>query len=148
MKCHGRLRYIPTSPIGKMNSMSLCEHRLIFPINRSDTSGACYVIMSKAKGWYIVQRDANGNGNIIPDQSKSGWVPAGCLLELQAPIAVLNSGKQYDLAYPGLAPLPSSAIVSSSYPGTILMDWSAKAEDQATFKEGERVKVYKKYCHW
>jgi hypothetical protein len=28
------------------------------------------------------------------------------------------------------------------------MDWNAKSDDEASFKEGERVKVYKKYCHW
>ena len=82
------------------------------------------------------------------DQSKSGWVPAGCLLELTAPIAVLNAGKPFDTAYPGLAPLPSFSIVSSSYPGIILMEWVSRGEDQASFKQGERVKVYKRYCNW
>jgi len=36
-----------------------------------------FVILTKAKGWYIVQKDPDGLGNIIPDQAKSGWVPAG-----------------------------------------------------------------------
>ena len=53
-----------------------------------------------------------------------------------------------DLQYPGLAPVPSSAIVSSSYPGIVLMNWDKKSEDQASLKEGEPVRVYKKYCHW
>lgn len=52
------------------------------------------------------------------------------------------------MQYPGLAPVPPSAIVSSSYPGVVLMDWEKKSEDQASMKEGERVRVYKKYCHW
>jgi len=50
--------------------------------------------------------------------------------------------------YPGLSPLPPSAIMSSSYPGVVLMDYEAKGGDELTLKEGERVKVYKKYCHW
>jgi hypothetical protein len=40
-------------------------------------SGATFVILSKAKGWYIVQKDPDGMGQIVPDQAKSGWVPAG-----------------------------------------------------------------------
>lgn len=43
-------------------------------------SGATFVILSKAKGWYIVQKDPDGLGNIVPDQSRSGWVPAGELM--------------------------------------------------------------------
>ena len=40
-------------------------------------SGSTFVILSKAKGWFIVQKDSDGLGDIVPDQSKSGWVPAG-----------------------------------------------------------------------
>ncbi|ORX34205.1 hypothetical protein BD324DRAFT_637089 [Kockovaella imperatae] len=109
--------------------------------------GATYVILSKAKGWYIVQRDPAGMGNITPDQSKSGWVPAGCLLELHSPISLLSAAPP-DPAYPGLAPIPPPAIMSSSYPGVVLMDWEAKADDQVNLREGDRVRVYKKYCHW
>jgi hypothetical protein len=39
--------------------------------------GAVFVILSKANGWYIVQKDPDGLGQIIPDNTKSGWVPAG-----------------------------------------------------------------------
>ena len=28
------------------------------------------------------------------------------------------------------------------------MDWEAKADDQVTLREGDKVRVYKKYCHW
>ena len=38
--------------------------------------------------------------------------------------------------------------MSSSYPGLVLMDYDAKSSDELTLKEGEKVKVYKKYCHW
>ncbi|CAD6578322.1 MAG: Adaptor for signal transduction [Tremellales sp. Tagirdzhanova-0007] len=108
--------------------------------------GATFLILSKTtKGWYIVQKDPVGLGNIVPDQSKSGWVPAGCLLEISSPIAAITpcSGE-----FPGLSPLPATAIMSSSYLGVVLMDYEAKASDELTLKEGEKVKVYKKYCHW
>jgi len=38
--------------------------------------------------------------------------------------------------------------MSSSYPGLVLMDYEGKSSDELTLKEGEKVKVYKKYCHW
>ena len=65
------------SQTGRTSSMSLCTYYQVFDDSQLTCSGACYVIMSKAKGWYIVQRDPRGAGNITPDQSKSGWVPAG-----------------------------------------------------------------------
>ena len=39
--------------------------------------GATFVIMNKAKGWYVVQKDLEGLGNVVYDTSKTGWVPAG-----------------------------------------------------------------------
>jgi hypothetical protein len=28
------------------------------------------------------------------------------------------------------------------------MQWEAKNDDEVSLKEGEKVRVYKKYCHW
>lgn len=44
-------------------------------------SGATFVILNKAKGWYVVQKDPDGLGDIIPETHKTGWVPAGELVE-------------------------------------------------------------------
>jgi len=68
------------------------------------------------------------------------------LLETSSPISAVTPAAVSE--YPGLSPLPPSAIMSSSYPGVVLMDYEAKGGDELTLKEGERVKVYKKYCHW
>lgn len=70
---------------------------------------------------------------------------AGCLLEISSPIAAITPSLG---EYPGLSPLPATAIMSSSYLGVVLMDYEAKGGDELTLKEGEKVKVYKKYCHW
>lgn len=67
------------------------------------------------------------------------------MLEISAPISAVTP---IPGEYPGLAPLPPSAIMSSSYPGVVLMDYQAKEGDEMTLKEGDKVKVYKKYCHW
>lgn len=125
------------------------------------------MILSKAKGWYIVQKDPDGMGKIVPDQALSGWVPAGtlpvsskqygtytyhssgCLLELSSPVSIVSPAATENVpAYPGLLPLAPSAVMSSSYPGVALMDYQAKGEGELSLREGDTVKVYKKYCHW
>lgn len=40
-------------------------------------SGTAFVILSKAKGWWVVQKDSEGTGDIDMDEAQSGWVPAG-----------------------------------------------------------------------
>lgn len=72
----------------------------------------------------------------------------GCLLELSAAIGASVSPAELNVTYPGLSPLASSTIISSSYPGVVLMDYTAKSSDELSVREGEKVKVYKKYCHW
>ncbi|KIR67533.1 protein kinase regulator [Cryptococcus bacillisporus CA1873] len=109
--------------------------------------GSTYVIRSKNKGWYIVNRDPDATG--IPNNYTQGWVPAGCLLELNQPMSIISPSPDGQIApYPGLAPLPPSHIISSSYAGFVLMDYVSKGDDELTLKEGEKVRVYKKYCHW
>ncbi|WRT63951.1 uncharacterized protein IL334_000878 [Kwoniella shivajii] len=108
--------------------------------------GSTYVILSKAKGWYIVQKDPDGLGKST--DNTQGWVPAGCLLELSQPISLVNPSVSGEIAiYPGLSPLPPTAIISSSYAGNVLMDYEAKGDAELSLKEGDRVRVYKKYCH-
>jgi bZIP factor len=36
-----------------------------------------FIIINKAKGWWVVQKDPEGAGNVVTDSLKSGWVPAG-----------------------------------------------------------------------
>lgn len=36
-----------------------------------------FIIINKAKGWWVVQKDPEGGGNVVTDSLKSGWVPAG-----------------------------------------------------------------------
>ncbi|CAK9782107.1 hypothetical protein CC85DRAFT_308208 [Cutaneotrichosporon oleaginosum] len=108
--------------------------------------GAAFVVMSKAKGWWFVLKDTEGRGNISSETTKSAWVPAGCLLELTAPIASISP--QSPGSIPGRAPIPPANIMSSSYPGVVLMNHTSKDTHELTIKEGEKVRVYKKYCHW
>jgi len=108
--------------------------------------GAIFVVMSKAKGWWFVQKDPEGRGNIVSDSSRSAWVPAGCLLELTAPVASVSPATPG--MPPGRAPIPPTNIISSSYPGKALMDFTSKDDNELNLKEGDKIRVYKKYCHW
>ena len=48
--------------------------------------GATFVIMNKAKGWYVVQKDPEGLGDVISESSKTGWVPAGTSISSISPM--------------------------------------------------------------
>lgn len=135
---------------GKIHKVTYATSIYPYIADRADefdvAVGATFVVMSKAKGWWFVQKDPEGAGNIVSDPSKSAWVPAGCLLELEKAIAQVSPRSPGKL--PGRAPLLPSNIMSSSYPGNVLMDYTAKNENELTLREGERIRVYKKYCHW
>lgn len=45
-------------------------------------SGTAFVIMNKAKGWWVVQKDTTGTGNVPTENAQSGWIPAGKPLPL------------------------------------------------------------------
>lgn len=65
--------------------------------------GDTFVVKSKAKGWWVVQRDAKASGQadvvgivkssdgtpLNGGEIKSGWVPAGCLLETKRPLSLI-----------------------------------------------------------
>nr|ODO02574.1 protein kinase regulator [Cryptococcus depauperatus CBS 7855] len=109
--------------------------------------GSTYIIRSKNKGWYIVNKDPDATG--LPINYDQGWVPAGCLLELNQPMSIISPTTDGQITtYPGLAPLLPQHIISSSYAGFVMMDYEAKGDDELSLEEGERVRVYKKYCHW
>jgi hypothetical protein len=57
----------------------MCSHeRYTHPtIHDMHISGTAFVILNKAKGWWVVQRDPRGTGDVTVDDNQSGWVPAG-----------------------------------------------------------------------
>jgi len=105
-----------------------CERDEEFDVTVGDT----FIVLSKAKGWWIVQRDsiANGSGDVLANQEDadtkmivaSGWVPAGCLIETSKPLAsvvdgINGSGVDQDDATPtpsGSGSLQSKQIGSKS----------------------------------
>jgi protein STE50 len=123
-------------------------------------SGDAFVILSRARGWWVVQRDDAGTGHVDTDTTKQGWVPAGCLLETKVPVASaiaeanarIHSGEP---SSPSLAneeqkkrPILPLSIVSTSFPGVALMDYPGKGDEELDLVKDESLRVFKRYNHW
>ncbi|VDC00981.1 unnamed protein product [Peniophora sp. CBMAI 1063] len=127
--------------------------------------GDTFVIISRARGWWVVQRDPQGTGTVDSDPSKQGWVPAGCLLETRIPIArAIASTSSNPSSNPGSTPSsPTNGvagginartpilplhIVSTSFPGYALMDYKKKGDEELDLSKDDALRVFKRYNHW
>ncbi|KAG6335065.1 hypothetical protein ID866_4025 [Astraeus odoratus] len=119
-------------------------------VRRGDT----FVILSRARGWWVVQRDPTGSGAIDTDTSKQGWVPAGCLLETNVPVAsaiaeataVAKASGALDAD--SKTPILPLSIISTSFPGIALMDYKKKGDEELDLVKDDAVRVFKRYNHW
>lgn len=123
-------------------------------------SGDTFVILSRARGWWVVQRDPTGSGILETDTSKQGWVPAGCLLETNVPVAsaiaeanaakASNGSHSSPPASPSVArtPILPLSIISTSFPGVALMDYKKKGEEELDLVKDDALRVFKRYNHW
>jgi len=118
--------------------------------------GDTFVIISRARGWWVVQRDSEGRGLVETDPSKQGWVPAGCLLETKVPVSVAieeaaNAARSNASSPPeqvsGTPILPLS-ILSTSFPGVALMEYRKKGEEELDLQKDDALRVFKRYNHW
>ncbi|KAG8854465.1 Adaptor for signal transduction [Tulasnella sp. 330] len=128
------------------------------------TVGAMFVVLRRSKGWWQVQRDPSGSG-AVNETAKRGWVPTGCLLETSVPPATAVA-EATALARPGSlaalslsspafaqfpmsdAPILSSSIISTSYPGIALMDWLPQGDHELDLVKDDMLRVFKRYNHW
>lgn len=118
--------------------------------------GDTFIILSRARGWWVVQRDPSGNGVVDTDTSKQGWVPAGCLLETNVPVASAIAEANAARASNGGSPTtPASktpilplSILSTSFPGVALMDYRKKGEEELDLIKDDLLRVFKRYNHW
>ncbi|KAA1468811.1 hypothetical protein DENSPDRAFT_834259 [Dentipellis sp. KUC8613] len=119
--------------------------------------GDTFVIISRARGWWVVQRDPTGSGVVDSDSSKQGWVPAGCLLETRVPVATAiaeasaASGSSSQPSSPvsnSRTPILPLHIVSTSFPGYALMDYQKKGDEELDLAKDDTLRVFKRYNHW
>ncbi|TFK94152.1 hypothetical protein K466DRAFT_593821 [Polyporus arcularius HHB13444] len=116
--------------------------------------GDTFVIVSRARGWWVVQRDPAGSGQVDHDPSKQGWVPAGCLLETKVPVAVAiqeataRGASEQPSTPPGTTPILPLSILSTSFPGIALMDYKKKGEEELDLRKDDCLRVFKRYNHW
>lgn len=129
--------------------------------------GTAFIILNKAKGWWVVQKDHGGSGDTLVDKSQSGWVPAGesfvfwahtlsarggrrshstllilgCLLEVSHPIGPSVGTNRSDVAPLARTPISPGSIISSSFQGVVLMDYEAGGEDELPLKKDEQLRV-------
>lgn len=113
------------------------------------------MIISRAKGWWVVQRDQTGFGSVEQDLAKQGWVPAGCLLETNVPVAAAIAEARGTLPVTsppespsGKTPILPLSIISTSFPGTALMEYKKKGEEELDLVKDDLLRVFKRYNHW
>ncbi|KAF8889377.1 hypothetical protein BD779DRAFT_1521192 [Infundibulicybe gibba] len=119
--------------------------------------GDTFVILSRARGWWVVQRDPTGSGIVDTDIVKQGWVPAGCLLETNVPvasaIAEATAAKAPTSGSPAETPVSKTpilplSIISTSFPGVALMDYKKKGDEELDLVKDDALRVFKRYNHW
>ncbi|KAL6306280.1 hypothetical protein BKA93DRAFT_729720 [Sparassis latifolia] len=118
--------------------------------------GDTFIILSRARGWWVVQQDPAGSGLVEPDTSKQGWVPAGCLLETSVPVATAiaeatarsSSAGSPPPSPAGKTPILPLSILSTSFPGIALMDYKKKGEEELDLAKDDSLRVFKRYNHW
>lgn len=114
-------------------------------------SGDYYIILHRARGWWNVQCDPQGTGIVDPDNGRSGWVPAGCLLETRVPVATAvaeAAGSASPSAVAGKSPILPLSIISTSFPGVALMDYHKKGDEELELFKDDTLRVFKRYNHW
>ncbi|KAF5355266.1 hypothetical protein D9758_006049 [Tetrapyrgos nigripes] len=115
--------------------------------------GDTFVILSRARGWWVVQRDPTGSGVVDTDIVKQGWVPAGCLLETNVPVAsaiaeAKSSASTNGESSPSRTPILPLSIISTSFPGIALMDYKKKGDEELDLVKDDALRVFKRYNHW
>jgi hypothetical protein len=131
---------------------------LYLPMDLTDIdSGDAFVIILRARGWWVVQRDPQGTGIVDSDTTQQGWVPAGCLLETQIPVstAVAEANRASGLSAEPLSPAPITNtpilplhIVSTSSPGYALMDYKKSGDEELDLFKDDVLRVFKRYNQW
>lgn len=157
-RVHGPITTLPAEPVSYAVAIYPYEsdHDDEFDMQAGDT----FVVLSKVKGWRALRRDsgADGRGDVYLASSNAapeiwtGWVPAGCLLEIKRPLAqMVKAPLPLDdeawLTHMVEAPIPVDAVMSQGTAAFALMEFESK--DQAfRIAAQEPIRVFKRYNFW
>jgi hypothetical protein len=101
------------------------------------------------------QRDPTGSGIVDSDTPKQGWVPAGCLLETNVPVAsaiaeAIAAAKAADSSdvSENKTPILPLSIISTSLPGIALMEYKKKGDEELDLVRDDALTTFKRYNHW
>ncbi|KAF7321965.1 hypothetical protein MKEN_00719000 [Mycena kentingensis (nom. inval.)] len=151
---------VPAQSTAKRTNMAAEGYAVaIYPYMADQTDeldivvGDTFIILSRARGWWVVQRDPTGMGATETDFAKQGWVPSGCLLEIKVPVASATAEANTattSMSDPirGTAPISAHNIISTSFLGVALMDYDRKGEEELSLRKDEALRVFKRYNHW
>ncbi|KAH8987772.1 hypothetical protein EDB86DRAFT_2808626 [Lactarius hatsudake] len=112
---------------------------------------------SRARGWWVVQRDHTGTGILDSDTSRQGWVPAGCLLEVRIPIAtaVAEASHANGSSSESISPVSNTKslilhfhITSRSTLGYVLTDYKKQGVEDLDLFEDDVLRVFKCFNYW
>ncbi|KZV66155.1 hypothetical protein PENSPDRAFT_613063 [Peniophora sp. CONT] len=127
--------------------------------------GGTFVIISRAPGWWLVQRDPQGTGAVNGDPSKQGWIPTGCLLETRIPIAYAatststnslnfsSTTQSSSIDYTSrridaYTPILPQCFVTASVPCYAIVEYKKRNAEEVELSKDETLRVFKRYKHW
>lgn len=157
-RVHGPMTTLPPEPVSYAVAIYPYESDRDdeFDVQAGDT----FVVLSKAKGWWALRRDsaADGRGDVYLANKNAapeiwtGWVPAGCLLEIKRPLALLvdaplSLSDTAWLTHMIEAPIRVDVVVSQGTAALALIDFSSK-DHAFSISTNEPLRVFKRYNFW
>lgn len=143
--------WVITTPNGISYAVSIYPYMAEQDDELDVVVGDYYIILHRARGWWNVQCDPQGSGIVDQENGRSGWVPAGCLLETKVPVATAvaeAAGTASPTAVLGKSPILPLNIISTSFPGIALMDYHKKGDEELELVKDDMLRVFKRYNHW
>jgi protein STE50 len=133
------------------------------------TPGSAFVVFPQSSTWCIAQQDPRGQGIFDGSDARQGWVPLGCFLKVNVPIATAvaearerrapgksdragssagSSGSSRTRGRFTTEPILPARIESRGQPGVILVDYKNRGEHELEVTRDTAVVVFKRYRHW
>lgn len=153
---HSNVRGSPIpaeSIIGASYAVAIFPYWAVAPDELDIKLDDAFIVLSRAEGWWMVQRDNSRSRTVNGYPGQRGWVPSGALLETSVSVATptaeaMTARTLLTSSTKVSRPILPSCILSTSYPAAALRDYQTKGDGEANLVTGDSVKVYKGYNNW